>query len=202
MFIFFNLTFFPLFLVGLLGQPRRVFEYARNLQTLNDWASISAFLLGGSILIFVVNFVMSTLFWRVPETANPWRSRSLEWQLSSPPPPGNFERVPVILSGPYDYGVKDAPPVADLNPPPGVVAAAYAAATLGPPAAIGWLRQRAAYNRLVATTIRRPAPGRPQRAVGGPVGRADGGPMPAPSTRRLQERRLTRWGSARRVDPD
>jgi hypothetical protein len=46
--------------------------------------------------------------------------------VSSPPPPDNFDRVPVVLSGPYDYGVKGAPPVADLNPPAGVLAAAYA----------------------------------------------------------------------------
>ena len=59
MFIFFNLTFFPLFLVGLLGQPRRVFEYAQNLQPLNDISSVSAFFLGASFLIFLVNFVWS-----------------------------------------------------------------------------------------------------------------------------------------------
>jgi cytochrome c oxidase subunit 1 len=105
-----------------------VFEYARNLQTLNDWVSISAFCLGGSILIFLINVVMSTLFWREREIGNPWRSRSLEWQLTSPPPAVNFERIPVVLSGPYEYGVPDAPPVADLDPPPGVVAAAYTAA--------------------------------------------------------------------------
>ena len=99
MFIFFNTTFLPLFALGLMGMPRRVFEYARNLQTLNDWVSISAFLLGGSILIFLINFVMSMLFWREREVGNPWRSRSLEWQLSTPPPPENFKRVPVILSG-------------------------------------------------------------------------------------------------------
>ena len=128
MFIFFNSTFLPLFALGLMGMPRRVFEYARNLETLNDWVSISAFWLGGSILIFLINFVMSMLFWRERETGNPWRSRSLEWQVSTPPPPGNFKRVPVILSGPYDYGVKDALPVADLDPPPGVIAAAYAGA--------------------------------------------------------------------------
>jgi cytochrome c oxidase subunit 1 len=124
MFIFFNSTFLPLFAVGMLGQPRRVFEYARNLETLNDWVSISAFLLGGSILIFLINFIWSTLFARVPETGNPWHSRGLEWQIPSPPPPGNFSRVPVVLSGPYLYGFKDAPPVADLNPPAGVLAAA------------------------------------------------------------------------------
>ena len=59
---------------------------------------------------------------------NPWRARSLEWQVSTPPPPENFKRVPMILSSPYDYGVKDALPVADLDPPPGVIAAAYAGA--------------------------------------------------------------------------
>jgi len=130
MFIFFNSTFMPLFAVGLLGQPRRVFEYARNVHALNDWVSISAFCLGGSILIFLINFVWSTVFWREREAGNPWRSRSLEWQVPSPPPPGNFEHVPVVLSGPYEYGAKDAQPMADLHPPVGVVSAAYAGAGL------------------------------------------------------------------------
>jgi cytochrome c oxidase subunit I len=126
MFIFFNSTFLPLFAVGMAGQPRRVFEYARNLETLNDWVSISAFFLGGSILIFVINFVYSTVIARVREEGNPWRSRGLEWQVSSPPPPGNFAHVPVVLSGPYEYGTPGAPPVADLNPPTGVISAAFA----------------------------------------------------------------------------
>ena len=100
MFIFFNSTFLPLFAVGMLGMSRRVFEYAQRLQGLNEWVSISAFLLGGSMLIFLFNFIMSTLVWREKEVGNPWRSRGLEWQVSSPPPPENFERIPVILSGP------------------------------------------------------------------------------------------------------
>jgi cytochrome c oxidase subunit 1 len=124
MFIFFNSTFLPLFAVGMAGQPRRVFEYAQNLTGLNDWASISSFFLGGSILLFVINFVWSTVFVREREVGNPWQSRGLEWQVASPPPPGNFEYIPVVLSAPYDYGVKDALPVADLNPPPGVLTAA------------------------------------------------------------------------------
>jgi cytochrome c oxidase subunit 1 len=128
MFVFFNSTFLPLFAVGLAGQPRRVFEYARSLQTLNDWVSISAFFLGGSILIFVINFVWSTVIVREREEGNPWQSRGLEWQLPSPPPPGNFARIPVVLSGPYEYGTPGAPPVADLNPPAGVVSAAFAGA--------------------------------------------------------------------------
>jgi cytochrome c oxidase subunit I len=126
MFIAFNSTFLPLFAVGMAGQPRRVFEYARNLQPLNDWASISSFVLGFSILLFVINFVWSTVIVRERETGNPWQSRGLEWQVSSPPPAGNFDQIPVVLSSPYEYGVKDAPPVADLHPPAGVLSAAIA----------------------------------------------------------------------------
>jgi cytochrome c oxidase subunit 1 len=128
MFIFFNSTFLPMFALGMMGMPRRVFEYARNLQPLNVWASVSAFLLGVSMLIFLVNFIWSTLFVRKKAPANPWNARGLEWQVSSPPPPENFTHIPVVLSGSYEYGVKDAPPVADLNPPVGVVSAAYAGA--------------------------------------------------------------------------
>ena len=131
MFIFFNSTFLPLFALGLAGMPRRVFEYARNLETLNDWVSISAFLLGVSMLIFLFNFVMSMLFWRVRAEDNPYNARSLEWQLPSPVPAQNFERVPVILSGAYDYGDPDALPVADLYPPVGVIASAYVGADSG-----------------------------------------------------------------------
>jgi len=124
MFIAFNSTFLPLFAVGDAGQPRRVFEYATNLQGLNDWASISSFVLGFSILLFVINFVYSTVIVRDRETGNPWQSRGLEWQVASPPPAENFDQIPVVLSGPYEYGVKDAPPVADLHPPAGVLSAA------------------------------------------------------------------------------
>jgi cytochrome c oxidase subunit 1 len=128
MFIAFNSTFMPLFAVGELGQPRRVFEYATNLQTINDWVSISAFVLGFGVLLFLINFVMSTVVWREPATGNPWRSRGLEWQTSSPPPPDNFEHIPVVLSGPYEYGDPNALPVADLNPPVGVISGALAGA--------------------------------------------------------------------------
>jgi len=123
MFLFFNLTFFPLFFVGLLGQPRRVFEYAKNLQTLNDISSIGAFLLGASFLIFLFNFVWSCYIKREPAPLNPWHSKGLEWQTPTPVPWFNFERIPVVLSDPYHYGEQDALPVADLgtgtqSPPP------------------------------------------------------------------------------------
>ncbi len=115
MFICFNSTFFPMFLLGFLGQPRRVFEYASNLQFLNDWASVSAFLLGGSMLIFAINFIYSMYVARVPAGPNPWGARGLEWQTANPVPLHNFARIPIVLSDPYRYGEPDAPPVADLG---------------------------------------------------------------------------------------
>src|SRR5664280_2603242 len=115
MFIFFNMTFFPMFLIGLLGQPRRVFEYAQNLQALNDFASVSAFLLGASFLIFIANFVWSIFIKPTPSPANPWDSLGLEWQTPTPVPYYNFERIPVILSDPYHYSEENAPAVADLG---------------------------------------------------------------------------------------
>ena len=57
MFISFNSTFAPLFAIGFLGQPRRVVTYPSNLQFLNDWVSVSAFVLGLSMLVFLCNFV-------------------------------------------------------------------------------------------------------------------------------------------------
>jgi len=116
MFIFFNLTFFPLFAAGLLGMPRRVSSYNPALFGLNVFVSLSAFCLGASMLILIVNLVWSLIIKRETEVSNPWGALSLEWQLPSPPPVYNFEEIPVINSGPYDYGVPDRVPIADLKP--------------------------------------------------------------------------------------
>jgi len=110
MFIFFNSTFMPLFVAGFLGQPRRVVTYPHGLQFLNDWVSVSAFLLGLSMLLFLYNLVRSLAFAKVPAAANPWGSKSIEFQLPSPVPVHNFDRIPVFTSDPYGYG-EDAGPV-------------------------------------------------------------------------------------------
>ena len=90
--------------IGYLGQSRRAVTYPSNLQFLNDWASISAFVLGISMLVFLYNLVWSLGFRRVPAGANPWESRSIEWQLPSPVPPGNFTTQPVFGGDLYAYG--------------------------------------------------------------------------------------------------
>jgi cytochrome c oxidase subunit 1 len=128
-FIFFNLTFFPLFLVGALGQPRRVFEYATNLQVLNDISSVSAYFLGASFFLFIINFIWSIYLNPHPAPDNPWHSLGLEWQTPTPVPWFNFVHIPVVTNDPYHYGEPEAAAVADLGRPMAAVAAPAGAVT-------------------------------------------------------------------------
>jgi cytochrome c oxidase subunit 1 len=106
MFIAFNSTFAPLFALGFLGMPRRVVTYPSNLQGLNDWVSVSAFVLGISMLIFLYNAVWSLLIKREPAEDNPWHSKSIEFQLPTPVPVYDFEKIPVFDDDPYPYGIE------------------------------------------------------------------------------------------------
>ncbi len=106
-FIFFNVTFGPMHLIGIQGMPRRVADYAEKFATWNLLISASSFVLGASTLVFLYNIVAS---WRggPRAAANPWRALTLEWQVSSPPPIFNFDAVPTVVGGPYEYGVPGA----------------------------------------------------------------------------------------------
>jgi cytochrome c oxidase subunit I len=109
MFVAFNSTFLPLLVLGFEGMPRRVSFYEPKFQTLNVWVSISAFVLGLSMLVFLFNTVYSMIFARVKAESNPWRSKSLEWQVPTPVPVNNFEQIPIFDSDPYDYGTPVTP---------------------------------------------------------------------------------------------
>jgi len=115
MFAFFNLTFFPMLIIGLLGQPRRVFTYARALTGLNDFASVSAFCLGASFLLFAWTLAYSLVINPKKSPLNPWDSLGLEWQTAQPVPVHNFERIPVIMTDPYHYSEEGAPKLADFG---------------------------------------------------------------------------------------
>jgi cytochrome c oxidase subunit I len=106
-FITFNLTFGPMHIIGVQGMPRRVYDYAEQFAGWNLFISISAFVLGLSSLIFAYNMIAS---WRggPRAVANPWRALTLEWQVSSPPPVFNFDAIPTVVGGPYEYGVPGA----------------------------------------------------------------------------------------------
>jgi cytochrome c oxidase subunit 1 len=87
--------------------PRRVADYAEQWAGWNLAISIASFFLGLSALVFAYNMIAS---WRggPHAEANPWRSLTLEWQVSSPPPIFNFDAIPTVVGGPYEYGVPGA----------------------------------------------------------------------------------------------
>jgi cytochrome c oxidase subunit 1 len=106
-FIGFNTTFGPMHWLGLEGMPRRVADYADKFAAWNLFVSISAFLFGLSTLIFFYNMIVSWK-WGPRAPGNPWRAKTLEWQVSSPPPIFNFDEIPQVVGGPYEYGVPGA----------------------------------------------------------------------------------------------
>jgi cytochrome c oxidase subunit 1 len=101
-FIGFNLTFFPQFLLGYLGMPRRYHAYPPQFQVLNVMSSAGATILGIGYLLPIIYFAWSM---RYGEKAsdNPWHATGLEWQTSSPPPTFNFEETPIVRHEAYDY---------------------------------------------------------------------------------------------------
>jgi cytochrome c oxidase subunit 1 len=109
-FIFFNATFFPMHFLGVAGHMRRIwnplqYEFLQPLQGMNQFISVSAFLLGLSQILFLVNFFWS-LFAGKKAEQNPWHANTLEWAAPSPPPHGNWgEKLPIVHHGPYEYSV-------------------------------------------------------------------------------------------------
>jgi cytochrome c oxidase subunit 1 len=106
-FVGFNLTFFPMHLIGTQGMPRRVSDYSPQFGNWNLFISVASFALGASTIVFLYNMVVS-MRRGAPAEANPWRALTLEWQVSSPPPIFNFDEIPQVVGNPYEYGVPGA----------------------------------------------------------------------------------------------
>jgi cytochrome c oxidase subunit 1 len=106
-FIGFNATFFPMHYIGIQGMPRRVADYADRFADFNMFISIASFFLGASTIVFLYNMIVSWAHGPIAP-ANPWRAMTLEWQVSSPPPIFNFDEIPQVVGGPYEYGVPGA----------------------------------------------------------------------------------------------
>ena len=110
MFIAFNSTFAPLFALGFMGMPRRVVTYNPAWQGLNDWVSVSAYVLGLSMLVFLFNVV-----WSLRDQARAGRGQPVALQVASSGscrrrcPVHDFDRIPVFDADPYPYGVEPVP---------------------------------------------------------------------------------------------
>ncbi len=101
-FVSFNMTFLPQFIMGSQGMPRRYFNYVDQFQGLHQFSTIGSYILGLGFVMIAIYLTWS-LFKGPKAPSNPWKSRSLEWMTSSPPPHHNFDYTPVILNGPYDH---------------------------------------------------------------------------------------------------
>jgi cytochrome c oxidase subunit I len=109
----FNGIFLPLFILGAAGQHRRIYSYEHfpelatpELQSLRVIATVSLIVMLAFQLVFLYNFFRS-LKWGEPAGRNPWRANTLEWTTASPPPHGNFEKMPTVHRGPYEYSHPD-----------------------------------------------------------------------------------------------
>jgi cytochrome c oxidase subunit I len=111
-FVFYNLTFFPMHIIGMGGQMRRIYDptiydFLKPQQPLNVFISYSAFALFAVQALFAFNFLWSLKFGKkAPQ--NPWDDNGLEWSLPNPAPHGNWERAPNVYRGPYEFSSPDA----------------------------------------------------------------------------------------------
>ncbi len=110
-FVGFNLTFFPQFILGYLGMPRRYYTYPAEWQPWNVLSSAGASILAVAYIL-PLGYLGWSLFRGERAGPNPWRATGLEWQTSSPPPPYNFARTPIVTVAPYAYNAEDGSYVA------------------------------------------------------------------------------------------
>ncbi len=102
LFIGFNLTFFPQFILGYLGMPRRYHTYPPEFQVLNVLSTAGASILALGYLLPMIYLTWSMRYGRVAGP-NPWPATGLEWKTESPPPTENFDVTPEVTWEPYDY---------------------------------------------------------------------------------------------------
>lgn len=107
-FIGFNLTFFPQFLLGYMGMPRRYHVYPDEFQVLNVMSSAGASILGLGYLLPLCYLIWSLRYGALAG-ANPWHASGLEWRTPSPPPTENFPETPIVTEEPYTYQPHDVP---------------------------------------------------------------------------------------------
>jgi cytochrome c oxidase subunit 1 len=108
MFFGFNATFFPQFIMGYLGMPRRYHVYAPEFQVYHVLSTAGAAMLGVAYLMPLIYLIRSYVAGPVAPR-NPWQATGLEWQTASPPPHENFIRPPVVTRDPYGYRSRGGP---------------------------------------------------------------------------------------------
>ena len=105
-FLGFNLTFFPQFVLGYMGMPRRYHAYPDEFQVLNVLSTAGASIMGVGYLIPAIYLLWSLKYGAIAGN-NPWGAKGLEWEIPSPPPTFNFEKTPVVTEPAYAYETRE-----------------------------------------------------------------------------------------------
>ena len=103
LFVGFNTTYFPMLILGWEGMPRRYYDYLAPFHTLQLISTIGSWILIAGLILMLVNLFYS-IFKGEKIGDNPWGGATLEWQIPSSPPRENFEKIPTVTRGPYEYG--------------------------------------------------------------------------------------------------
>ncbi len=130
MFFGFNFTFFPQFILGYLGMPRRYHSYPPEFQPWNVMSSTGAVVLAAAYALPLFYLVWSIFYGKI-SPADPWHAKGLEWRTSSPPPKHNFLRTPVVTEEPYDYHEPHTAPQPEARPVDAARLAAVAPGSIG-----------------------------------------------------------------------
>ena len=103
LFVGFNVTYFPMLILGLMGMPRRYYDYLPEFHSLNMVSTFGSWVMITGLIIMIVNLVIASKKGaKAPD--NPWGGITLDWQTSSPPPLHNFDKMPELPEGgPYNY---------------------------------------------------------------------------------------------------
>jgi cytochrome c oxidase subunit 1 len=105
----FNILYFPFFILGWMGMPRRSYHYLPQFQFYHIIATVGSWILAAGLLIMLVNLLASLLKGKKIQENNIWGGETLEWKVSTPPTVENFEVIPQIVDGPYEYKQNDDP---------------------------------------------------------------------------------------------
>lgn len=101
-FIGFNMLYFPKFILGYMGMPRRYYDYLPQFEYLQKISTVGSWILAGTIF-FIIGYLFHALVKGKKATSNPWGGVTLEWHIPSPPPLENFKEIPTVTHEPYDF---------------------------------------------------------------------------------------------------
>ncbi len=102
LFVGFNALYFPMFILGMNGMPRRYYDYLPQFASMQVVSIVGSWIFAAGLLLMFGNLIYA-LFRGQMASANPWRAATLEWQTASPPPTENFAVIPEVEHGPYDF---------------------------------------------------------------------------------------------------